>query len=157
MGDSIRHDLCTLIWFDCKSLIFYHPTAIVVRFQYVEGESKTNPLQDSSARVMEGESVVGKREISNVWLLIWFATERKFKAVLWYVTGRRKYYKSFLVGYTWHQWSKIHCCVSSLIWCRIREVWIQQYYFCKRRDREGLICIQELGCQDNTTTWLSSF
>ena len=48
----------TITWFYCKSLAFNQGTALVFRFQHVEGETKTQPLQDSSARVMEGESVV---------------------------------------------------------------------------------------------------
>ena len=68
-------------------------------------------------------------------LLIWFATNTYVNAVLWYVTGRRNYYKSFLVGYTRRQWSHIPCLVSSLMWSGIREAWIRKCYYRERRAR----------------------
>ena len=38
--------------------------------QNLEGESNTKPLQDSSARVMEGEIVLGKGQ-KYVWVAYW--------------------------------------------------------------------------------------
>ena len=79
-GESILHELSTLTWFYCKSLAFNHPTAIVFIFQPVEGEIKTKPLQDSGARVIEGESVVGKRQ-KYVWVA--YMVRHKKKILRW--------------------------------------------------------------------------
>ena len=57
-GEESPTWVSTLTWFYCKSLSFNPRTALVFRFQHVVEEAKMLSLQDFSARVMQGQSVV---------------------------------------------------------------------------------------------------
>ena len=98
-GNSIRNELSTLTCLCCKSITFNTPRHCL----YIATRRRRE--QDMPIARLQG-TCHGRRNCCRkgtevcVGCLYGSPQKENFKVVLWYETGRIKYYKSFLVGYT---------------------------------------------------------